>query len=84
MLTREAVRPLMNGVTVAPITTTIKGLATEVLLDPDRNGVDQACVISCDNIVTIPASSVGRQIGRLLAEQEPDLTRAILAAFDLR
>jgi len=40
-------------------------------------------VISCDNIVTVPTSALGRQIGRLLPAQEAALTAAIHAAFDL-
>jgi mRNA interferase MazF len=40
-------------------------------------------VINCDNIVTIPTSAVGRQIGFLWCEQEPRLSEAIHAAFDL-
>jgi mRNA interferase MazF len=41
-------------------------------------------VISLDNISTIPASRLGRQIGWLLPDQEPALTAAIHAAFDLQ
>ena len=82
VLTRELVRPHLARVTVAPITTTIRGLSTEVPVGPP-NGVDQACVVSCDNIVTVPASTLGRQIGYLLPAQEASLTAAIHAAFDL-
>ena len=82
VLTRELVRPHLTRVTVAPITTTIRGLSTEVPVGP-VNGLDHACVLSCDNIVTIPASTLGRQIGYLLPGQEAALTAAIHAAFDL-
>lgn len=82
VLTRELVRPHLNNVTVAPITTTIRGLSTEVAVGLE-NGLDQKSVISCDNIATIPVSSLGPQIGFLLAGQEPTLSAAILAAFDL-
>jgi len=47
------------------------------------NGLDQPCVISCDNIVTVPARTLGRPIGFLLPGQEAALTAAIQAAFDL-
>jgi mRNA interferase MazF len=82
VLTRELVRPHLARVTVAPITTTIRGLSTEVPVGP-ANGLDQACVVSCDNIVTVPTSTLGRQIGYLLPAQEAALTAAIHAAFDL-
>ena len=82
VLTRELVRPHLRTVTVAPITTTIRGLSTEVPVDAD-NGLTEASVVSCDNITTIPSDALGAQIGVLLDAQERDLSRAIQAAFDL-
>jgi mRNA interferase MazF len=82
ILTRDLVRPHMTRVTVAPITSTARGLSTEIAVGP-ANGLDHACVVSCDNIVTVPTSTLGRQIGYLLPAQEAALTAAIHAAFDL-
>jgi len=82
VLTREVVRPHMNTVTIAPITTTIRGLSTEVPLGP-ANGLEEPCVVACDHVTTIPKAALGRQIGHLLDEQEAKLTVAIHAAFDL-
>jgi mRNA interferase MazF len=81
-LTREIVRPHLSRVTVAPITSRVRGLAVEVIVGPS-NGLDQESVINCDNIVTVPTSAVGRQIGFLWTEQEPKLSEAIRIAFDL-
>lgn len=83
VLTREPVRPAMNRVTIAPITSVIKGLSTEVAVG-EANGLDQAGVVSCDNIVTIDKAALGRHIGFLFERQEPDLTTAIVNAFALR
>lgn len=82
ILTRELVRPHLNTLTVAPITTTIRGLSTEVAVDA-ANGLMEPSVVSCDNITTIPADVLGAQIGVLLDGQEPTLSDAIMAAFDL-
>ncbi|TFD60674.1 type II toxin-antitoxin system PemK/MazF family toxin [Cryobacterium sp. Hh7] len=82
VLTRELVRPHLTRVTVAPITSTVRGLSTEVPVGP-ANGLDQDCAVSCDNVVTIPVASLGRQIGFLLPQQEVRLSAAIAAAFDL-
>ena len=82
VLTRELVRPHLSRVTVAPITSTIRGLSTEVPVGP-ANGLDHPSVVSCDNIVTAPTSALGRQIGRLHPEQEVALTAALHAASDL-
>jgi len=38
---------------------------------------------SCDNITTIPTNALVGQIGVLLDSQEPALSKAIMAAFDL-
>jgi mRNA interferase MazF len=82
VLTRELVRPHLATVTVAPITTTIRGLSTEVSVDA-ANGLEGSSAVSCDNITTIPASLLGAQIGVLFDRQEPALSDAIRAAFDL-
>jgi len=82
VLTRELVRPHLARVTVAPITSTVRGLSTEIPVGP-ANGLDHACVVSCDNIVTVPKSALGAQIGYLLPTQDAALTAAIHAAFDL-
>jgi mRNA interferase MazF len=82
VLTRELVRPHLNTVTVAPITTTIRGLSTEVPLDA-ANGLASASVVSCDNVTTIPKTALGEQVGSLFDRQEPALSEAIRAAFDL-
>jgi mRNA interferase MazF len=82
VLTRELVRPHLTTVTVAPITTTIRGLSTEVKLDA-ANGLSSASVVSCDNVTTIPAEALRDQIGVLLDDQEMELSAAIRAAFDL-
>lgn len=83
ILTREPVRGAMGRVTVAPITSTVKGLSTEVPVGPD-NGLDRDCVVSCDNIITIDKATLGRHVGFLFERQEADLTRAIVSAFALR
>jgi mRNA interferase MazF len=82
VLTRELVRPYLNTVTVAPITTTIRGLSTEVSVD-EANGLSGASVVSCDNVTTIPVGALGEQVGVLLEHQEPALSHAIQSAFDL-
>jgi len=82
VLTRDAVRDAMRRVTVAPITTTVKGLSTEVPVGP-ANGLDHDSVVSCDNIITIDKQALGRHVGFLHGEQETDLVRAIAAAFAL-
>lgn len=82
VLTREIVRPYLHRVTVVPITSTVRGLSTEVAVGP-RNGLDHDSVVSLDNIVTIPVTDLGRPLGFLHPDQEQLLTQAVCTAFDL-
>lgn len=82
VLTREGARAAMTKVTVAPITSTVKGLSSEVPLGP-RNGLDHDCAAALDNTVTIPAAALGRTIGYLFADEERRLAEAVVLAFDL-
>jgi mRNA interferase MazF len=83
VLTREPVRAAMRRVTVAPITATVKGLSTEIAVGPE-NGLEQRSVVSCDNIITIDKSALGRHLGYLFERQEGELATAIVNAFALR
>ncbi|NUT35486.1 MAG: type II toxin-antitoxin system PemK/MazF family toxin [Hamadaea sp.] len=82
ILTREPVRPYLKSITVAPITSTVRGLSTEVSVGP-ANGLAHNSVVSCDNITTVPQSAIGRLLGYLKADQEAELAQAIAAAYDL-
>lgn len=82
VLTRQTARGAMTKVTVAPITTTIKGLSSEVRVGPD-NGLDHECVVALDNVITIPVDLLGRTVGYLSAQQESELARAVVLAYDL-
>ncbi|MBA3326711.1 MAG: type II toxin-antitoxin system PemK/MazF family toxin [Solirubrobacterales bacterium] len=82
ILTREVVRPHLANVTVAPITTMIRGLSTELPVGV-ANGLRLPSVVSCDDVATTPAGALGARIGVLLDRQEEMLSAAIRAAFDL-
>lgn len=82
VLTRRSKLHLLEWVTVAPITSTIRGITSELPVGP-RNGLDHYSVVSCDNISTVRRSAVGETIGLLFDDQEPALARAISDAFDL-
>jgi len=73
---------LLTWVTVAPVTSRIRGLTSEVRVGA-RNGLDAESVISCDNITTVRRAAVGETIGLLFDDQEAELARAVADAFDL-
>ena len=82
VLTREVMVGRMSTVTVAPVTSTVHGIATEVTVGV-RNGLPQPSVVKCDQIMSIPIGQLHEQCGFLLESQEPALHEAIQAAFDL-
>lgn len=82
ILTRQSKLHLLAWVTVAPITSTVRGITSELPVGP-RNGLDHDSVVSCDNITTVRRSDVGETIGLLFDDQEPALAHAISDAFDL-
>jgi len=82
VLTRETARTVMTKVTIAPITSTTKGLSSEVPVGP-ANGLEHDSVISLDNVLTVPVSQLGRTLGFLTSEQEQLLARSIVLTFDL-
>jgi mRNA interferase MazF len=69
-------------VTVAPITSTIRGLTTELRVG-HANGLDHDSVVLLDNITTIPSADLDAQVGFLMPAQESALAQAIHVAFDL-
>lgn len=82
VLTREIVIPQRTQVTVAPVTFTARGLSVEIPVG-QANGLGHDSVVNCDNIVTIPKTTLGERIGYVLPAQEAALTASIRAAFDL-
>lgn len=75
VLTRDPLGRLLHSVIVGPVTSTIRGLSTEVDLTED-DGVHTDCVVNLDNLQLIPRPKLVRRVGRAT----PDTLRAICAA----
>lgn len=65
VLTRSEVIDVRELVTVAEITTTVRGHAAEVELDRERIGLDHPSVVNCDGLHTVRQSSLTRRIGEV-------------------
>ena len=76
ILTRSRVAPLLARVLVAPITTTVRGLATEVRLGPSE-GLDEDCVASLDNAQLVPISRLLRPAGKVSGARWPEFCAAM-------
>lgn len=82
VLTGAVKRENAGRVTVAPISSTIRGSTTEIVVGP-AEGLDHTSVVKCDNVATVPAASVRREVGLLASSRERELRAAIVSAFDL-
>jgi mRNA interferase MazF len=67
---------------VAAVTGTIRGLPTEVPLGPAQ-GLARECVVSCDNLFTIPKPAIGSRRGELDPESLERLRAALMIALEL-
>ena len=83
VLTRHWAIERLNRVVVAPITSTVRGLDTEVPVGA-ANGLAHDGVVNLDSIQLVRREDLGRPIGFLLADQQRALTEALVAAFDLQ
>lgn len=83
ILTRSDAIEKLNSVTVAPITTTIRIILSQVWLD-ESDGMDEACVISLDNIQTVQKDKLGKFVTNLSLERMREVRKAIEVAFDLK
>lgn len=84
VLTRDAAIQVLSAVTCAPITRTIRGIRSEVEIGSDE-GLPEASVITCDNIVTLPMATLSSgRVGHLSLEKRAELDHAIRYALDIR
>jgi len=67
-LTRDSAIPVLNSVTVAPITSKIRSIPTEVVLTTD-DGLPEICAANFDNIQTVPKSNISAAIAHLPASK---------------
>jgi mRNA interferase MazF len=83
VLTRDAAITVLTAVTCAPITRTIRGIKSEVAIGVEQ-GLPEACVISCDNVVTVPLGDLDDDpVGRLDEVKRSELDRALRYALDI-
>lgn len=84
VLTRDAAIEVLTALTCAPITRTIRGIASEVEVGPSE-GLPEVSVISCDNVVTIPVDVLDAEpVGHLDLEGRARLDRALRYALDIQ
>ena len=80
VLTRDSIIDRLSRITVSPVTSTIRGVASEVVLGPD-DGMKDACAVNLHNIVTVPRAGLGRLVVTLDGRKMDQVCSAIAFAL---
>jgi mRNA interferase MazF len=83
ILTRTSALRFLKGVTVAPITSTIRSIPSEVLLTPADDGVLNECAVNLDNIQTVPKGEVGALLTTLSTLRMREVEQALCFALGM-
>ncbi|WP_420596472.1 type II toxin-antitoxin system PemK/MazF family toxin [Deinococcus sp.] len=82
ILTRDALIAHLNNVTVAPLTTRVRAIPSQVILEP-FDGVPERCAVSLDNIQSVPKESLGEFITSLSSFRVKEVQKATIFALEL-
>jgi len=84
VLTRDAAIEVLTAIPCAPITTTIRGIRSEVEIGP-AEGLPHPSVISCENLITIPTTLLDPEpVGQLDLANRIKLDQALRYALDIQ
>jgi mRNA interferase MazF len=82
VLSRDAAIPRLGRALVAPCTTTVRGLSSEVLLEPGADPIPQLSVVNLDSIESVSIAVLIDRIGRLSDERMGQICDALEVAVD--
>ena len=82
ILTRDSILDYLGEVTVAPVTSTIRNIPSEVFLSQDE-GMKNDCVVNLDHIQTVSKNKIGTRLTALSTNKMKSLSKAIRFALDL-
>ena len=82
ILTRNSVLEYLSEVTVAPITSTVRNIPSEVFLSK-ADGMPLDCAVNCDHLQTVSKGKIGSLIMSLPSAKMFDVGRAICFALDV-
>jgi mRNA interferase MazF len=80
VLTRDNMIPHLATVTIAPVTSAVRGVPSEVYLD-ESDGLKGPCAINLQNTVTVRQTLVGRWVATLGPERLAEVCRALRFAL---
>jgi mRNA interferase MazF len=76
VLTRQSAVPYLSTVTVAPITSTIRGVPSEVQLNED-DGMKTPCAVNLHNAVTVSQRRLGKRVAQLNSMRMQEVCAAL-------
>lgn len=76
VLTRSSAIAYLSSITVAPITSTIRGVPSEVRLS-EEDGMKSPCAVNLHNLVTVSKARLGRRVATLSSERMHEVCRAL-------
>jgi mRNA interferase MazF len=76
VLTRDSAIDYLTSVTVAPITSTMRGVPSEVQLNED-DGMTRPCVVNLHNAVTVSQGHLGKRVARLRSAKMDEICAAL-------
>ena len=82
VLSRDAVIPRHRRARVAPCTTTIRGLVSEVVLEPGEDPVPGRSAVNLDSVESVSVSVLVRRLGRLGDTRMHEVCAALAVAVD--
>ena len=82
ILTRDSVLEYLGEVTIAPITTTVRDIPSEVFLSTD-DGMPKDCAVNCDHLQTVSKGKIGTLITSLPRMKMIEVGRAVRFALDI-
>jgi len=82
ILTRNSILEYLGEITIAPVTSTIRDIPSEVLLS-HGDGMLNDCAVNCDHIQTVSKSNIGSMITSLSKEKLSEIRDAINFALNL-
>lgn len=84
VLSRDAAIPRLRRAVIAPCTTTVRGLPSEVQLDPGEDPVPRASVLNLDSIESVSIAMLVQRLGRLSDDRMREVCAALEIAVDCR
>jgi mRNA interferase MazF len=77
VLSRDAAIPRLRRALIAPCTTTIRGIPSEVLLEPDDDPVPRTSVVNLDSVESVSFGTLVERLGRLSDERMRRICKAL-------